>query len=357
MQIERTKLLKDLATCMPALSLGNTNPNNYFSVINKNGKTFICTTNEEVAIMLPIDYELPSMRVRGSELFLSLKSMEEDTINLELADTLIISTSESITCIEVSLEETTLYDTIPEVNNWKSVPNDFMEKLIRASKCTAKDSSISIKFMYVYAAEDRLIGSDGMQLMYSKLSNNVDKMFIKYSAVKPLSNYKPSFYNVSEEWLVFKNNDGLIFSVRTLSSEERYPIVVTLSDWTDKELQLRRDMIIDNLIKVQGNELVLDNISKISSIVKNCRIFTKDSIDREEISIELKNGAMIISGIGNHGSHKRKLTINSDICLKFKIDPNLLISALESGNKFIVGRDVIEIIGNDFTHIVQLIGN
>lgn len=357
MQIERTKLLKDLATCMPALSLGNTNPNNYFSVIYRNGKTFICTTNEEAAVMLPIDYELPIMRVRGSELFLSLKSITSDKVNLELADTLIISTEDSVTCVEISLEETTLFDTIPEVNDWKNLPTDFMEKLVTASRCTAKDSSISVKFMYVYAAEDRMIGSDGMQFIYSTLENDVDKMFIKYAVVKPLSNYKPLFYSVGNDWLQFKNSNGIIFAVHTLSSDERYPIVITLSDWSEQELQLRKDMIIDNLIKVNGSELILTDVKKIVSIVESCKIFTKSAIDREEILITVQNGNMIISGIGNHGSHKRKIKIDTDANLRFRIDPNLLINALNSGNKFIISQDVIGIIGDKFAHIVQLIGN
>jgi hypothetical protein len=270
------------------------------------------------------------------------------------------------TSLEVSTETSNTYvKTVPSINyfaqnvvvggSWSKLPDDFFTKAELCSKVVAKDAFISEFLKYIYVDQNIMVGADGNQLFYAELNGTVEKLFLSGACVKDLSKIKPTHYVVRDGWIQFCKDSNLLYAVRTIHNSERYPFIVTKSDYSEDELQRRVSLMVENIIKVKGVEMEFTNKSEMLKAVESCLAFTKNEKDNI-LSIHITTDKLVIEGSGAYGSHTQRFPISSDREFSFKIHPYILSSVLRGDcSKVNVSDNALYIVSEFGTHVISLI--
>lgn len=271
----------------------------------------VVTYNDEISLSHPVEGLEITGAIQATELYLILKKIKQDEIEVELTDTEVLLTAGKTkvgltlqTEIKLPLEE------IGTKEKWKTLPEDFLEALKMAMYCCSTDNSKPVLTCVNVSEEGFIEGSDSFRAIRTQLSKAVaiPTFLIPATSVNILLKLNPTKIASGTGWVHFKTKIGTVMSCRIL--EDSFP------DLT-------------KLLKVKGSEITFPKT--ISEILERASVFkvSDGSSNVELVSITLENNRIKIKSNSDTGwfSEDAKTVYDGDK-LEFSIVPSLLKNIL-----------------------------
>lgn len=365
MKVNRKDFMKALSSVLPMMGRGeqNTATNCFAFFKDSDGNSYIGTTNNAVAVIKPVTFDLDfECKVQGTKLFQLIKKLTKATeLELTLGEDYLTIKSDLNTesCIGVIYDTKNMLDfvtNIPE-EDFKQVPDNFTEALQECSLYVEEESSASI-LQYVYADGNKIVSANNGEIVLCKLNGTVDKMFISAKDVPPMKGYVLTEYASDDNLLYFKTKDNAYIAVQPASTKERYPVVITPSDYTEEELNgAMSPFLIKNLFNTENMRFIefSKNVGKeVVDVLNTCSMFTDNG--NTGIKCVFDKNTVTITGIDTSGKHTQVVTLDEYVSTGFSFEthPQMLIDIIERGDVMYVGRGKVIIKNDKVAHLIQI---
>ena len=270
----------------------------------------VVTYNDEISISHPVEGLDITGAIAATELYLILKKIKQDEIEVSITNSEIQLTAGRIKVglllqqeIKLPLEE------IGAITKWKTLSNEFLPAMKMAMLSCSTDNGQPL-LTCVHVNEAGFIeGSDGFRVLRTTLPKKmpVSTFLIPATVVNTVIKLNPVKVASGEGWIHFKTEVDTVMSCRTF--EESYP------DTTE-------------LLKVEGKEFTFPRT--INEILDRASVFGKkeDSIIND-ITVCLEKNRIKIGSQSEAGWFKEEANIEyKGEKLEFNIVPSLLKNIL-----------------------------
>jgi HSP20 family molecular chaperone IbpA len=200
----------------------------------------VATFNDQICILHPFTCEFP-FSVKEAEFTKVLSGISESEIDLTLKDgNLNIkskSTKASLSTIvgeESKVEHliAQLKTNISATDFFKPLPKEFIDGLYLCAFSANKDVATGVRAC-VAVKGDTILSTDGIRASSYVMDKTMDEVLIPAKDAMELIKYAVVSYGISENWIHFKTEDGIIFNCKTMKGD--YPHKQVLSIFEDVE--------------------------------------------------------------------------------------------------------------------------
>jgi DNA polymerase III sliding clamp (beta) subunit (PCNA family) len=330
MKIERKKLIETLAKVQPGLASKEIIEQSK-SFVFKGGK--VQTYNDEISVSAKTDLDIEGA-VKAEELYKLLNKSQAKEVDLEATDSeLQLKTKASRAGIVLESEINLPLDQISKPGKPQPLPEDFKEAVKFCLFSVSSDMTKPV-LTCLYVTGLIVTSCDNFRLTAKDMKTTIkDKFLLPSAAAKELLKYEPTHYSVSDAWIHFKCEGGVVFSCRTY--EKEYPDVSGLLDVKGKKIKFPK--------RTKG---MLDRASVFATTE-----FSQDS----QVEVTVKDGTMMIHGKGEGGWFKEKSKVEyKGKEVKFTVNPDFLSQMLDILDEATVGENSLKLEGEGFVHVVSL---
>lgn len=298
-------------------------------------KNHIFTFNDEVAVVAPLDTGITGA-VPSDPLYAFLGKLGEGAdINIESQENEFkFSSGRNRAGIRRDEEiKLPLDEEIPEPEEWEELPEKFLEALRRILfSCSGSGHRPILTCIHI--TEDWMESCDGYRMTRAKIQwRSEDNLCIVGKNLEKLSQYSPSHFGFSPNWIQFKNKDGIRYAVRIVDGE--YPD-------------------LDKFTEVEGEEVEfppeMENALDWAAIIVDSSIkFT------QKIDVSIGKGQCTVKGEGPEGWAEQSVRMKySGKPIIFQAHPQMLKEMVKLARKITIGDKSVKIEAEDFVHIVSL---
>lgn len=298
-------------------------------------KNHIFTFNDEVAVVAPLDTGITGA-VPSDPLYAFLGKLGEGAdINIESQENEFkFSSGRNRAGIRRDEEiKLPLDEEIPEPEEWEELPEKFLEALRRILfSCSGSGHRPILTCIHI--TEDWMESCDGYRMTRAKIQwRSEDNLCIVGKNLEKLSQYSPSHFGFSPNWIQFKNKDGVRYAVRIVDGE--YPD-------------------LDKFTEVEGEEVEfppeMENALDWAAIIVDSSIkFT------QKIDVSIGKGQCTVKGEGPEGWAEQSVRMKySGKPIIFQAHPQMLKEMVKLARKITIGDKSVKIEAEDFVHIVSL---
>jgi DNA polymerase III sliding clamp (beta) subunit (PCNA family) len=292
------------------------------------------TFNEEVSCRIDSCLEDLTAAVKAKPLLEVLRKMTEDEIEINFDDSEFrVRGKRREAGIRLEKDIVLPIRTVEQTEDWNSLPDDFDQAVQLVSQCTSKDES-QFRLTCIHITPDELQATDNYQLSQYKTSVPISgSTLVRRDSLKAIVDLGMDQIAETENWLHFKNQNGLVVSCRRYEVE-KFP------DFS-------------NIIEFTGEKTKLP--TGISDAVEKAQIFSSENLDTDLILVELKSGKLRIRGEGSNGwfTEVRKVTYSGND-LSFRIAPKLLIQLCNQHDECELNENLIKVQFDNFTYVTSL---
>ena len=290
MTLERKVLLDNLKLAMPGIESGNVVLQGSDSFVFHDGKLF--TYNDLIAVLVPMDsIGLVDSDIEGAvhakEFYNVVSKFSGDEITLTQNDKSwelkCGRAKANLTLLDFDFK-TRLDGVTPDDNAWVDLDDNFMEGLA-ICKMNGNKSS----FAGVYVNGNDILSTDSYQINLFTTKNLMPKFWIDDSRVNELLKIK-NFKKVqtSKTWVHFKNEDGVVFSLKTLN-DANYPYnkvrnIITNANPSDDDFHATFPSALFKSVDIADS-------------------FAMDIVDQKVVRLVLTNDGIEVSSEKNSGSY------------------------------------------------------
>lgn len=226
MTIQRKELLESLKQCMPGIETGSAVLQGADSFVFHDGK--ISTYNDSISVTVPIkSNDLLEQNLEGcvkaEEFFKIISKFASDEIQF----TVVENGTWILKCGKAKAEmallnfdyKTRLNNIAPEEDNWIELKDDFV-----AGVESCKMSTNKTQLAGIYFEGKDIISTDGNQAnCYLLKDTEIPKFWISDNSIGELLKMKKLVaMQVQNTWVHFKDDEGTLFSIKTLNTDS-YP--------------------------------------------------------------------------------------------------------------------------------------
>lgn len=298
-------------------------------------KNHIFTFNDEVAVVAPLDTGITGA-VPSDPLYAFLGKLGEGAdINIESQENEFkFSSGRNRAGIRRDEEiKLPLDEEIPEPEEWEELPEKFLEALRRILfSCSGSGHRPILTCIHI--TEDWMESCDGYRMTRAKIQwGSEDNLCIVGKNLEKLSQYSPSHFGFSPNWIQFKNKDGVRYAVRIVDGE--YPD-------------------LDKFTEVEGEEVEfppeMENALDWAAVIVDSSIkFT------QKIDVSIGKGQCTVKGEGPEGWADKSVRMKySGKPITFQAHPQMLKEMVKLAHRTTIGDKSIKIEGEDFIHIISL---
>lgn len=335
MQIDRQELLNVLTKVQPATAKNKSiEQSDYFIFQNK----MIQTYNDEISIYHPIDLDINGA-IEASTFKDIISKLKTKEVNIETNEKeLIISKGKKMKIgLPLKKEITSPFYDVESIENWKDLPTNFLDGIKFGSFCIADQNAGMAVLQCMYIDNDTIKASDGARLITYKLTSEMTSFLITGTAAKQLVKYPIEKYHITDEWLFFKTNEGVVFGCRVFF--EAYPDIASILDMT-------------------GSNLTFPN--SIIPILNKAEITAEDDENKKGkvVLVEFNEKQITVKSKSSKGWFKEFIDTEMDQgSFSFSINANYLKEILGNLTNCIIDDDAskIKFVGENWNHIVMLI--
>lgn len=298
-------------------------------------KNHIFTFNDEVAVVAPLDTGITGA-VPSDPLYAFLGKLGEGAdINIESQENEFkFSSGRNRAGIRRDEEiKLPLDEEIPEPEEWEELPEKFLEALRRILfSCSGSGHRPILTCIHI--TEDWMESCDGYRMTRAKIQwRSEDNLCIVGKNLEKLSQYSPSHFGFSPNWIQFKNKDGVRYAVRIVDGE--YPD-------------------LDKFTEVEGEEVEfppeMENALDWASIIVDSSVKSTQKID-----VSIGKGQCTVKGEGPEGWAEQSVRMKySGKPIIFQAHPQMLKEMVKLARKITIGDKSVKIEAEDFVHIVSL---
>lgn len=333
MLIKRQELMAALEEVKPGLANKDIIAQSTSFVFNGDS---ITTFNDEISVFKPFQSGFEGA-VRANELYSLLGKIKDEEIDVQVEGSeLIVKGKRSKAGIRLEADIQLPIDEVDiEHVDFIDLPENFIKAISIASYCAAKDLS-KPHLTCVCINEGEVIASDNFRIIMVDFTGSLDsdQILLPASVVKFLAKYDVKKLSHSPGWIHFHADDGLIFSARVLAGD--YPQV-------------------EQYFKIKGHELQFPG--GMIEILDRAGVFTVGSTNGDFVSIAVEDRTMTIKGEGDYGWLQETANCRyKGGKIEFQVDPSFLRDILKDLRKCIVGDGTLLFEGENFKHIVSLVG-
>lgn len=337
MNINRDELLGILYKVKPALSNKEIiEQTNHFIFTGES----IATYNDMIYISHPF-YTDFQCTIKADEFYKIIQCLPDDSFDIDCGDDYFIKLKSGKSRARLaSAKIDSILDIVEklgasEIKKWTAIPENFIEAIsfciFSVSRDETKDAINCINIR-----DSSVSSTDNFRISQYKLSEDFkSELMMPLKAAIELVKYPITQYHISNSWVHFKADGGVIFSSRT--KQANFPDV-------SKFLILKGDTVI-------FPKGILDALSLIKIAVGD----VSNLID-QQIEIILNRKKVICRGEGSIGWVEQY--VNFDYKGKevsFFINPIFLIDILKKTNRAVIGEDRILFTSDNFSHTISLL--
>jgi DNA polymerase III sliding clamp (beta) subunit (PCNA family) len=190
----------------------------------------------------------------------------------------------------------------PEDDEWKKLPKEFTESISLVERCASKDSS-KFRLTCIHLAPDLMEACDNMQAMRCWIDTGLAKsVLVRATSLAHICELGMDLIAMTESWVHFKNQSGLIFSCR------RY---------NDEYIRL------DPLLEFEGKPLTFPK--GLDKAAERAAVFATDKAGDPLVRITLEQDRLKLEGEGISGWYREAKAVAYDgPNMEFMIDPELM---------------------------------
>lgn len=303
---------------------------------------WIKTFNDSLSVSYPFKSGIKCM-AKADILYKTLNKMNEDDITVEIKDDLLIvkDTTTELTMPMIEDKISPYIDNFKLKNiKWTDLPEDFLVGLNLCHSSAAKDSLFG-SINSIYISDDCIVTSDNFRISkYIMKSGVKDTFLLSVNGSKELLKLsKPIKFYYDTNWVHFLNEDGVVFSLRTLMVD--YPI--------------------------EGLNKILDSVEfkdkyvfpeKIGESLDRVGLLSIEDDSLDYVVIKSKDGFLYLSGERQYGKIEDKIPIPKNSFpnnLGLKVSPKFLNSILSRSKEFYIYNKLILFKSDNYLHLVSTI--
>ena len=336
MKFKRDDILAAFDAVLPGLGKRDIVPQAQ-SFVFYDGKVFTYNDRIAVSIPMPEGWEI-EVAVKANEMHRVLRKMDCDEVNIDLVTVeggkeLVITTSSDRLGIKIEMKMEKHHESISEPKEWIRLPEDFMAHLLRASFCASRSLAQPL-LTYVHVKGTIVEALDNVRLLVQTINAEMPEFLVPREAIKTLSEYNCVVVGLSEGWIHFRNDAGVMYSTRTMATDS-FPDVSKLLD-------------------VKGTEVAFPAELKAGIDKARDVLDVKNALPFIEVSAE--KGILKIRADGPYANLQERYKVGFKGNLKFTVHPDLFGDALGVGVECIIGDKTMRISSQEkgFIHIVAL---
>lgn len=326
MKIDRKQLLAVLEAASAGLSKrAIIEQSNCF--VFQGGK--VHTFNDEVAIRSDFSLDVEGA-VQADPLLALLRKMSEDELELEIVEEgLQLKGDSRRATVKMEQDVHLPIEAVEDPGKWKQIPEGVLDALEAAASCCSMDDSHFV-LTCVHVGPERIESSDDSQIFHCPMTTGIKTdALLRREAIRTVVSLKVTHWSETENWLHFKDKEGLVVSCRRYS--ERYPKV-------------------DQHLEVDGKAVGFPK--DIGDALDKAQIFSSEDPVSNQVTVSLSEGRLRIEGKGPSGWYREQKKIKyNGVPLAFRIDPKLLSEISERSKKCVVGEDKIRVDTGGFTYV------
>ena len=223
-----------------------------------------------------------------------------------------------------------------EIDNWKKLPDDFLEAVNIASHTTGTDYT-DMRTVCIHLKDEICEATDAYRFSRFEMKSKIkDELFIPNDILPFFNRTKPIMYSVAENWVYYKDLDDTIIAHRLPTFESSYP------DLKDNISKLK------DFHKIDFPEKLYDSLDRAS-------IFLDGKFDGDKfVSIDCEDGILTIASKNIGKEYKETMNIDFRDKISFQINPSFLMQIMEKSNSVEVNDSVIKIKTDNCLYVAAL---
>jgi len=297
----------------------------------------IMTYNDEVACRVKTDIKLAGA-VRAKPLMSLLEKLDEEEVTLTANEGELTVEGKGRRRAGIQMENEVLLPVgnVDRPEKFKDLHVDFIDAVNTAKDCTLKDQS---KFWAtcVNLHPKWIESSNDAQIFRHVLPTNIKKpTLVRGSSIKSIVDVDVTQFSETENWLHFRNKDGLIVSIRRYF-EDTYP--------SDR---------ITQIIKFSGTKIILPK--GLGEATDRASIFSEENAEDDcQVLVTLQPGKIRVRGQGVSGwyTETKKLRYKGP-ALDFCIQPRLLAELTRKYEQCEITNDRLKVNGGAWSYVTCL---
>lgn len=276
----------------------------------------VITYNDRVAIHHPLPDELVDLHgaVKATELYSVLSKLPAG-IDVDISMTeaeIVVATASVQARVRMEKDIVNKYAAVEIPSKFLKIPEGMLEAARFAAFSASTD--LSKPFLtHVYTNENCATACDNHRIMVRKFKQKAPfSAFIPATLVDSLTAYAPAEYACTSGWLHWRNDNGVLFSFRTVEGD--YPDVTPFfNGW-------------ESWKEITFPEGLSDAVERVSDVLD------KDQI-HPGVLISFKGNRVVVSGSGPFASMKERLPLASPIEAEFSVAADFFVDVLRLGIK------------------------
>lgn len=344
MKIKRDELIKTLTTARMAVA-GSDHLEQLGHFIF--GGENLITFNNRILIYYPFETDF-QCSIRSELFYRQLDKFDSQDIEISLnKGTLEIKGKDAkeIAKIAVTLnKDSEIFKTIDSIRNeqlqaeYTTVPEDFIEAIDFCSYSASKNAADGT-LCCICINQDKVIACDNYRVTRFKLSESMSDKDILLDAriANEIKHFKMTEFAIGENWLHFKNKQGVVFSARQI-----------FGDYPD----------FSGAFSVRGTPMILpDNTLKILDFVG---VITNDDQQLErKADIDISNGRITARVVKDTASAEKSVELpsgNENVDIKFRVNIEFLKSVLKYTQQMVYNLELqkVKFRSTKFQHVIRL---
>lgn len=224
-------------------------------------------------------------------------------------------------------------EVVPTPTKWRVLHAEFSDAVSMVQQCAGRDES-QFAITCVHINKGFVEAFDNYQLARYTVDTGIrsKSILIRRGSAKQVASLGVTHVGETENWVHFKNDDGLMISCR------RY-----VEDYPE----------LDELLAVDGVQTSLPK--GLAEACDKASVFSADNPDDDMIAVEILPGKIRIKGTGASGWYtESKKARYKGQPLTFSIPPALLIEIVKQHNQCEVSESRLKVDGGKFTYVTCL---
>ena len=222
-----------------------------------------------------------------------------------------------------------------EQSDWKSVPEDFTDAMYLAMFSASRDETDE-SFQGICVSDQYIYSSDKLRVTQCKMTAPMEFFVIRAPIANDLKGFKLKTYCLTENWVNFKTEDDILFSVKKMGDE--WPI---------------EDAV--NFLKLEGSRFRLPDT--LQAAAQDLITWTEGDMDfHKTVKVTMENNLIVLEGRKESGLMRKRVMLEYQRDpIVFLISPVYLAAILERGaTRMIIGETRAAFKKDNMFHIMQL---
>jgi len=298
-------------------------------VVFKDGVAY--SFNDQIAVRADAPFPFDGA-IEASKFLLALKTMDKEEVNVKQKDNaFVVSAGKRRSTLPIDHKIELPISIIEQPRRWREAPEGFTDALAVVAR-TAGRAENQYTLTCVHITHDCLEATDNVQLIRWPMETGVRaSTLISSRAALILSKYNVVETGLTNQWIHFKDDAGLVISVRTHEAE--YP------DMTE-------------YLVVEGSPVLFP--PDIGEVAGRAAAFL-DTRKTDKIKIQLEEGRMFVEGGGIGAEYEERGKVDYDgPPIAFFIHPVVCQKLAKEARETFITEDRIKVITDNYEYAAVL---